>query len=64
MLVYEAVKTTLNDQVGGGYRKGHLGVNFLRGSMSAEVMGCERRFEYYVEQGLPVDIQECLERFH
>ncbi len=28
----------------GVYGKGHLGVNFLRGSMCAEGMGCERRW--------------------
>ncbi len=28
----------------GVYGRGHLGVFFLRGSMSAEGMGCERRW--------------------
>ncbi len=28
----------------GVYVKGHLGVSFLRGSMGAEGMGCERRW--------------------
>ncbi len=28
----------------GVYGKGHLGVSFLRGSMCAEGMGCERRW--------------------
>ncbi len=45
-LVYEAVKTPINDQLGvaGVYGKGHLGVSFLRGSMCAEEVGCERRW--------------------
>ncbi len=48
----------------GVYGKGHLGVSFLRGSICAEGMGCERRWVRWVlrEQGLPVGIQECLER--
>ncbi len=46
--------------------RSHLGVSCLRGSMCAEGMGCERRWVKWVlrEQGLPVGIQECLERFH
>ncbi len=44
LLVYGEVKTTINDQaVVWVYVKGHLGVSFLRGSMCAEAMGCERR---------------------
>ncbi len=39
LLVYEAVTTTINDQM--GWR--HFGVSFLRGSMGAEGMGCEMR---------------------
>ncbi len=43
----------------GEYGKGHLGVNFLRRSMCAEGMGCERAWVgYFGEQGLPVGIQE------
>ncbi len=43
--------------------KGSLGCEFLRGSMCAEGMGCGLD-GYFGEQGLPVGIQECLERFH
>ncbi len=52
--------------VAGVYGKGHLGVSFLRGSMCAEGMGCEGDGldGYFGEQGLPVGIQECLEKFH
>ncbi len=35
----------------GIYGKGHLGVNFLRGSMCAEGMGCERRWVRLVLRG-------------
>ncbi len=35
----------------GVYGKGHLGVSFLRGSMCAEVMGCERRWVRCVLRG-------------
>ncbi len=47
------------------YGIGHLGVSFLRGSMCAEGMRCEKGLlgGYFGEQGLPVGIQECLERF-
>ncbi len=31
--------------------KGHLGVRFLRGSLYAEGMGCERRWVRWVLQG-------------
>ncbi len=50
LLVYEAVKSAINDQVG-VYGKGHLGVRFLRGSMCAEGMGCERRWVRWVLRG-------------
>ncbi len=47
--------------------KGHLGVSFLRVSMDAVgnffLLGCGLD-GYFREQGLPLDIQECLERFH
>ncbi len=48
------------------YRMGNLGVGFLRGSMCAEGMRCEKSLlgGYFGDQGLPVGIQECLERFH
>ncbi len=50
----------------GVYVKCHLGLSFSRGSMGAEGMGCERGGldGYFGEQGLPVGIHECLERFH
>ncbi len=35
----------------GVYGKSHLGVSFLRGSMWAEVMGCERRWVRWVPRG-------------
>ncbi len=45
--------------------RGHLGVNFLRGLMCAEGLGCGKSWvRYFGEQGLPAGIQECLERFH
>ncbi len=50
LLVYEAVKSGINGQVG-VYGKGHLGVRFLRGSMCAEGMGCERRWVRWVLRG-------------
>ncbi len=49
---------------GGVYGKGHLGVSFIRGPMCADGMGCERRWIRWVLWGLPLGIQECLERFH
>ncbi len=52
-LADEAVKTTLNDQVGwwGVCGRGHLGVSFLRRSMCAKGMGCERRWVRWVLRG-------------
>ncbi len=54
-----------------GIWEGSLGCEFLRRSMCAEGMGCERRWVegrrvdgYFGEQRLPVGIHECLERFH
>ncbi len=35
----------------GVYRKGHLGVSFLRGSMWTEGVGCERRWVRWVLRG-------------
>ncbi len=35
----------------GVYGKGQLGVNFLRGSMCAEEMGCGRRWVRWVLRG-------------
>ncbi len=35
----------------GVYGKGHLGVSFLRGSICAEGMGCERRWVKWVFRG-------------
>ncbi len=35
----------------GVYGKGHLSVDFLRGSMCAEGMGCERRWVRWVLRG-------------
>ncbi len=35
----------------GAYEKGHLGASFLRGSMCAEAMGCERRWVRLVLRG-------------
>ncbi len=46
-----------------GIWEGSLGREFLRGSICAEGMGCGLG-GYFREQGLPVGIQECLERFH
>ncbi len=37
--------------VAGVYRKGHLGVSFLCGSMCAEGMGCERRWVRWILRG-------------
>ncbi len=56
LLINEAVKTTINDHLGGGvYGKGQLGVSFLRISMWAGVR--EGRLDgYFVEKGLPVGI--------
>ncbi len=36
----------------GVYGKGHLGVDFLRGSMCAEGMGCERMWVRWVLRGI------------
>ncbi len=35
----------------GLYGKGHLGVSFLRGSLCAKGMGCERRWVKWVLRG-------------
>ncbi len=52
LLVYGAVKTTINDQgVVWVYGEGHKGVNFLRGWMCAEGMGCGRRWVRWVLRG-------------
>ncbi len=52
LLVYGAVKTTINDQgVVWVYVKGHLGVRFLLGCMCAEGMGCGRRWVIWVLRG-------------
>ncbi len=49
-----------------GVWEGSLGCEFMRGSMCAEgmVLGGGALDGYFGEQGLPVGIQECLERFH
>ncbi len=49
-----------------GIWEGSLGCEFMRGSMCAEgmVLGGGGLDGYFGEQGLPVGIQECLERFH
>ncbi len=68
LLVYEAVKTTFNDQMGWrGYKRR---INWLR---NFNVGRCVLR-EWVVsgggldgcfrEHGEPVGVQECLERFH
>ncbi len=52
LLAYEAVKITINSQVGWrGYMGRVIGVRFLRGSMCAEGMGSERRWIRWVLQG-------------
>ncbi len=50
----------------GLYGKGHLGVSFLRGRrvLREWVVGGGGLDGYFGEQGLPVNIQECLERFY
>ncbi len=51
LLVYGAVKTTINDQGWCGYiGKDHLGVNFCVG-LCAEGMGCGRRWVRWVLRG-------------
>ncbi len=47
----------------GLYGKGHLGVSFLRGRrvLREWVVGGGGLDGYFGEQGLPVNIQECLE---
>ncbi len=54
LLVNEAVKTTIHDPLGwpGEYGKVHLGVSFLRGSIGAEEMGCDRRWLRCVLRGI------------
>ncbi len=47
----------------GVYWKGYLGVSFLR-VLKEKVVGGGGLDGYFGEQGLPVCIQECLERFH
>ncbi len=51
----------------GLYRKGHLGVSFLR-VLRCVLMDCVVRGGgldgYFGEQGLPVGIQESLEKVH
>ncbi len=48
------------------YGKGHLGASFCVGRcvLREWVVGGGRLYGYFGEQGLPVGIQECLERFH
>ncbi len=63
--VYEAVKTSINDLVGW---RGYIGrapwvrvfyvARCVLGELVVRVGG------HFGEQGLPVGIQECLERFH
>ncbi len=51
----------------GVYGTGHLGVSFFyvgRCVLREWVVGGGGLDEYLGEQGLPVDIQECLGRFH
>ncbi len=51
-LVYEALRATINDQVEWwGYTESGIWVCFLRGSMCAEGMGCERRWVRWVLRG-------------
>ncbi len=67
LLVYGAVKTTINDQgVVWVYGKGHWGVSFcvVRCVLREWVVGGGGLDGYFGEQGLPAAIQECLERFH
>ncbi len=68
LLVYKAVKTTLNDQVGYGVcRKGQLGCEFFyvcRRVLREWAVGGIGLYGYFGEQGLPVCAQECLEGFH
>ncbi len=67
LLVFEAVKTIINDQaVWGVCGKGHLGVSFLRGQrvQTKWVVGGGGLYGYFGEQGLPVGVQECLEGSH
>ncbi len=59
LVVYEAVKTTIN--VAGVYGKGHLVVFFYVDRWVLREGGLDG---YLGGQGLPVGIQECLERFH
>ncbi len=55
LLAYEAVKITINSQVGWrGYMGRVIGVRFLRGSMCAEGMGCERRWVRWALRGTGV----------
>ncbi len=49
LLVYGAVKTTINDQGGVvGIWEGSLGCEFLRGSICAEGMVCGRRLVRFI----------------
>ncbi len=67
LLVYGAVKTTINDQeVVWVYGKGRKGVNFCvcRCVLRECVVGGGGLDGYFGEQGLPAGIHEGLERFH
>ncbi len=59
-MVYEAVKTTIIDKVGWRWYLGRVCRCVLR-EWDVRGGGLDG---YLGEQGLPVGIQECLERFH
>ncbi len=64
LLVYGAVKATMNDQgLVWVYGKGHWGVSFCVGGcvLREWVVGGCGLDGYFGEQGLPAGIQECLE---
>ncbi len=67
-MVYEAVKTITNDQVGWwGYVGRVIWVRVIyvgRCVLREWAVGGGGLDGYFGEQGLPVGIQECLERFH
>ncbi len=68
LLIYKAVKTTIDDQVGWwGYMGRVIWVyNFYVGRcvLREWVVGGGGLYGRFGEQGLPVGVQECLERFH
>ncbi len=66
LLVYEAVYYKRPGGVAGVYGKGHLGASFYVGRcvLREWVVRGGGLNGYFVEQGLLVGVQECLERFH